>query len=208
LIWFSARVFSIEINMERYLQINCLSFSWSQNLTPRHSCLYHDWLIKRSSHVWKDWDRPSSLASNFRLEVAFQFYSVQWFFQSAMFLASALKRGRHPLKTYWNLISQGGECLSLGHLLRHGRQICAVKTTLRFSRRSQTSVCKYSVVLLCYHIYHLCFCCNLTNLMSWWWYWNWRNWNIIHSVLSFLNFTSWCHFWIMFYLVFSFYLRN
>jgi hypothetical protein len=27
----------------------------------------------------------------------------------------------------------------------HGRQICAVKTTLRFFRRSETSVCNYSV---------------------------------------------------------------
>jgi hypothetical protein len=30
----------------------------------------------------------------------------------------ATERGRHPLKTYWNLMFQGGECLSLGHLLR------------------------------------------------------------------------------------------
>jgi hypothetical protein len=37
-----------------------------------------NWLIERFSHVWKDWDWPSSLASNFRLEVAFQLFSFQW----------------------------------------------------------------------------------------------------------------------------------
>jgi hypothetical protein len=44
------------------------SIAW--NLQWRHACLYHGWLIERSSHTWKDWDWPSSLASNFRLEVA------------------------------------------------------------------------------------------------------------------------------------------
>jgi hypothetical protein len=41
---------------------------------------------------------------------------------------------------------QGGECLSLGHLLRTWPPAISVKTTLRFSHRSETSVCTYSVV--------------------------------------------------------------
>jgi hypothetical protein len=40
---------------------------------------------------------------------------------------------------------QGGECLSLGHLLRTWPPAISVKTTLRFSHRSETSVCTYSV---------------------------------------------------------------
>jgi hypothetical protein len=36
------------------------------------ACLSHDLLIECSAHAWKDWDWPSNLASNFRLEVAFQ----------------------------------------------------------------------------------------------------------------------------------------
>jgi hypothetical protein len=36
---------------------------------------------------------------------------------------------------------QGGECLSLGHLLRTWPPAISVKTTLRFSHRSETSVC-------------------------------------------------------------------
>jgi hypothetical protein len=43
----------------------------------RPACLYHDCLIERCSHAWKDWERPSRLSSNFQLEVAFQLYSVQ-----------------------------------------------------------------------------------------------------------------------------------
>ena len=35
----------------------------------------------------------------------------------------------------------GGECLSLGHLLRTWPPAISVKTTLRFSHRSETSVC-------------------------------------------------------------------
>ena len=62
-----------------------------------------------------------------------------------MFLASALKRGRHPPENIMKF--QGGECLSLGHLLRTWPPAISVKTTLRFSHRSETSVCTYSVVL-------------------------------------------------------------
>ena len=43
---------------------------------------------------------------------------------------------------------QGGECPSLGHLLRTWPPAISVKTTLRFSHRSETSVCTYSVVIL------------------------------------------------------------
>ena len=46
---------------------------------------------------------------------------------------------------------QGGECLSLGHLLRTWPPAISVKTTLRFSHRSETSVCTYSVPT-CSHI--------------------------------------------------------
>jgi hypothetical protein len=58
-------------------------FFLKPNLTTRvwrsrHACLYHDWLIERSLHAGKDWNWLSSLASNFRTEVAFQLYSVQW----------------------------------------------------------------------------------------------------------------------------------
>jgi hypothetical protein len=43
---------------------------------------------------------------------------------------------------------QGGERPSLGHLLRTWPPALLVKTTLRFSRRNETSdVCKYSVVV-------------------------------------------------------------
>jgi hypothetical protein len=35
-------------------------------------------MIDRSSHAWKDWDWPSSLASNFRLEIAFQLVKPRW----------------------------------------------------------------------------------------------------------------------------------
>jgi hypothetical protein len=35
----------------------------------RPACLYHDCLIERSSHAWKDWDWPSRLSSNFQSEV-------------------------------------------------------------------------------------------------------------------------------------------
>ena len=40
---------------------------------------------------------------------------------------------------------QGGECLSLAHLLRTWPPAISVKTILRFSHRSETSVCTYSV---------------------------------------------------------------
>ena len=42
---------------------------------------------------------------------------------------------------------QGGECFSLGHLLRTWPPAISVKTTLRFSHRSETSVCTYSVTI-------------------------------------------------------------
>jgi hypothetical protein len=38
----------------------------------------------------------------------FRLISRKGFFQSAMFLASALKRGSHPLKTYWKFNIPGG----------------------------------------------------------------------------------------------------
>jgi hypothetical protein len=63
-----------------------------------------------------------------------------------MFLASALKRGRHPPKNIMKFNVPGGECLSLGHLLRTWPPAISVKTTLRFSHRSETSGCTYSVV--------------------------------------------------------------
>jgi hypothetical protein len=47
------------------------------NLISRHTCLYV--MIDRLqcfSHAWKDWDWLSSLASNFWLDIAFQFYTV------------------------------------------------------------------------------------------------------------------------------------
>jgi hypothetical protein len=62
-----------------------------------------------------------------------------------MFLASALKRGRHPPENIMKFNVPGGECLSLGHLLRTWPPAISVKTTLRFSHRSETSVCTYSV---------------------------------------------------------------
>ena len=49
---------------------------------------------------------------------------------------------------------QGGECLSLGHLLRTWPPAISVKTTLRFSHRSETSVCTYSVTKS-YEVAHL-----------------------------------------------------
>ena len=58
-----------------------------------------------------------------------------------MFLASALKRGRHPPENIMKFNVPGGECLSLGHLLRTWPPAISVKTTLRFSHRSETSVC-------------------------------------------------------------------
>jgi hypothetical protein len=55
-------------------------FLLKPNLTSRHtclevrSCMFISWLTD-----WVlFWDWPSSLASNFQLEVAFQFYPVQW----------------------------------------------------------------------------------------------------------------------------------
>ena len=53
-----------------------------------------------------------------------------------MFLASALKRGRHPPENIMKFNVPGGECLSLGHLLRTWPPAISV---------SETSVCTYSV---------------------------------------------------------------
>jgi hypothetical protein len=53
------------------------------------------------------------------------------FFQSAMFLASALKRGRHPPESILKFNIAGGECLSSGHLLRTWTPAILVKITLR-----------------------------------------------------------------------------
>ena len=38
------------------LPISTYVFFLKPNLDPRPACLYHDWLIERSSHVWKDGD--------------------------------------------------------------------------------------------------------------------------------------------------------
>jgi hypothetical protein len=70
-----------------------------------------------------------------------------------MFLVSALKRGRHPPENIMKFNVPGGECLSLGHLLRTWPSAISVKTTLRFSHRSETSVCTYSVRICSEYMY-------------------------------------------------------
>jgi hypothetical protein len=67
--WCSEHIYPIEMNITATLPSDKL---------PTPVCLCHDWLIKRSSHAWEDWDWPSSLVSNFRLEIAFQLHSFQW----------------------------------------------------------------------------------------------------------------------------------
>jgi hypothetical protein len=53
--------YNIEMNITGTLPSDKLPiFFLKPNLTSRHTCLYHDWLIERSSHAWKDWDWPSS----------------------------------------------------------------------------------------------------------------------------------------------------
>ena len=55
------------------------------NFMSRHACLdikSREFMLSSLKEfvlvAWKDWDRGRNLTSNFRLEVAFQFYLVHW----------------------------------------------------------------------------------------------------------------------------------
>jgi hypothetical protein len=82
-------------------------FAWAPRRWPRVRralgkrmiFILTDW--PRSSHAWKDWDWPSSLASNFRLEVAFQWYSFHWFWFTRLHLSEQ----KHHSTDHYNFLA-------------------------------------------------------------------------------------------------------